>query len=602
MTPVKTAQENVRWGVKVFPWASNFPSHDKNKMLDELEPIDIRAGILSLQLHRSKENPYGVCDFNFFGPLPSILFIGNWVLVKSYNGANDQEEGVVRFFGQIYNTKTSYQVNPSTGGLTQYTMVSIREWSFLYSVPVRYDSYAPMNLVGGAFLRYVAQAESLSKGDTKKFLPSDVAKITVDPFLFCAMALNWIGALSADGEKRIRENSNYATSFGSADIKGLKMPDVALLLPKVPRKLLAELGVPAEEQESPFEGNFVAQFFGILNGDVSGQEPREDEKEFMDAPFNSKRGVFRQGALDTQIVEAQNRPSYSNIIPVFVQGQSVWDLLTQNCDQFVNEVYTDIHYYMDTNGKVISRPMIVFRDKPFILQSAKTAEKDLIANWSSYDYLPRIEVPFETIERIDIDHGFTHSPNYLRVQCLPEGAISSKSQQVLAEITSTLRLPSEMQRYGGQTSYIQTPYVSTKEEVSAKWWQDVSKMQVHWESHRYRMPDVQLIIRDTNICFSVGNNVKFKVGIHTFVGHLKNLSITYSRNSEATHRTTTVLSLERLVMEVPTNTKELTYIPEALILNIFDQNAKVVPIDPSEDIENLFAPLEKKTNPKKSTE
>jgi hypothetical protein len=94
---------------------------------------------------------------------------------------------------------------------------------------------------------------------------------------------------------------------------------------------------------------------------------------------------------------------------------------------------------------------------------------------------------------------------------------------------------------------------------------------------KYRTPNVQLICRDINLCFTVGFNVRFKFNKNTFVGHLKNYSITYSRNSEGTHRTTTVLNLERVVIE--TADGSLDYMDERLIRNMFDKPGTPQPLN-----------------------
>lgn len=567
--------ENVRFYLHVYPWKFNYPPHEKEKLLEEDDPQIVSDGVLSMQIHRSKDNPYGIAVLNFFGELPSSIFPGNWCLIRSYDGVQNTEEtntddeevfgdgviprGIVRFFGQIYSLNTSYQVN-SGGGLVQYTNINIREWSFLYSVPIRFDSYAHLNLIQGDLIKWGAQHESTFKNKDWE----QIASAVVDPFQFCALTLQWIGALSDKGMAQLKEGDTYQTNFANVDASNITLPDVALLLPKIPRRLLRDLGVEGDSLDAPFAGNLVVQQFGIQGKDCASY-------------FDSKLGTFNDDFSFPYTIEpAINRPLYSDIMSVFVNGQSAWDLLNQGCDKFVNEIFSDLIYYKE-NGKITARPLLVFRDKPYMLKKYKELEMadrgqtkkglESGANWSVYDNLPRIEVPAETIERVDFTSNITDSPNYIRVQYVSQGILDNSNQAVLANLKGTIRMPSEMLRYGGQTSYIQTPYTSSDGGFLPTWYRDVSTLTAYWDGLLYRTPSVQLIIRDTNICFTVGFNVKFKFNNTTFVGHLKNYSITYSRNSEGLHKTTTVLNLERVVIE--DSNQDLAYMSDSLMRNIY---------------------------------
>jgi hypothetical protein len=568
--------ENVRFFLHIYPWKTNFPSHGSNTelLLEEGTKEIIDNGVLSMQIHRSKDNPYGTAVLNFFGPIPPSVFPGNWCVIRSYDGVQNQDEtntddtkdelgdtkpgGIVRFFGQIYSLNTSYQVNAG-GGLVQHTNINVREWSFLYSVPVRYDSYAMLNTITDTNTKWAAQYASTAVNKDWDKLASAV----VDPFQFCALTLKWIGALSNKGLTQLTDGKTYQANFGTINAKNLTLPDVALLLPRIPRGLLKDLGVTGAALDAPLAGDLVVQQFGI-QGDCSDS-------------YDSKLGAFKNSAsFPETIEEAEARPLYSNIMSVFVNGQSAWELLNQGCDKFVNEIFTDLVYYKD-NGKIVSRPLLVFRDKPFMMQKYLDLELsndgsiEQTANWSAYDNLPRVDVPAQTIERADFTCTITDSPNYIRAQFVSQGIIDTSNQEVLANLNGTLRLPSEMLRFGGQTLYIQTPYTSSNGAFLPTWYRDISTLTAYWDGLLYRMPAVQLIVRDTNICFTVGFNVRFKFNDNTFVGHLKNYSVTYSRNAEGTHKTTTVLNLERVVLEYPSG--DLDFIPEFLIRNIYATNS-----------------------------
>jgi hypothetical protein len=566
-------KENVRFFLQVFPWQSQFPDH-KEKKPTEGESVYIDDGILSMQIHRSKDNPYGTAVLNLYSKIHPAIFAGNWCLIKSYNGVQETaEDGIVRFFGQIYSVSTSYQLNAG-GGLRQDTVVNIREWSFLYSVPVRYDSYAMLNLSTDDHLKFVKSANDLiSKGNPQSL--ENLAKAVLDPFQFCALTLQWIGALSGKGLEEITKGSTYKNNFSGVELKDLQLPDVALLLPTIPRKLLMALdpNMSEESLDNPFSGDLVIQQFGVQG---------EDNNPY----FNPDLGVFEDVlGVNNGTQRADKRPLYANVMSVFVNGQSAWDILNQGCDKNVNEIFTDLVYYKSDNGEqIIARPFLCFRDKPFMLDKYKEALKGG-ANWSSYDYVPRIDVPIETIERIDLSSSFTESANYIRVQYVADGILANEMNRVIADINGTVRLASEMLRYGGQTEYVQTPYTSTDGGYLPNWYKDIATLTSYWNGLLYRMPSVQLIIRDTNICFTVGFNVRFKVKENVFVGHLKNYSITYSRNTEGTHRTTTVLNLERVVMEDANG--KLTFMPAAFINDIYS-NVKA----PEEDVTlDLGAPF-----------
>ena len=530
------------------------------------------AGITSINFSRTKGAVDSQCVLSFVGQTPKALYAGTWIVITAVSTETQfYDKNIIKFIGQIHTISPKYSIDPSTGNTTLTTSVYAREWSSILAATVRYDILSIQaellkkegNLLAGA--QMAANALGLSNDNDAASRIQKMVEQSFDPFELAHLILSYIGA--------INDNDRLSKAASAADDQ---FPEISVTMPSVPKALMARLKIQSGfgqieslgtlNPKNPFQSGFVNVITGIFS-DI-----------YNDGSWN---GIWDKLAIDTykKIIKAkysaaQDRPSTMGVGVLAQVGASAWDLIKIFCDGEVNEFYTDIWYEKDTfndNG-VIAKPVIVMRDKPYLLRYLKeklsfaSGNPSALDNFTVYDDLPRVYIPQSVIAGFDLNNTILNSPNCIRADCVAPG-INEQTSKTQATINGIIRMDDEMRRFGGNTVEIKTTFIgkdltsnnlissflSKKQDGTfmEKWAKKITLLKQAWDGYNYRQASGTLIIRDTNICISVGVNVQFNIGEFTLVGHVESFSTSHTVDTASgSTQTITSINLSHIVKNV----------------------------------------------------
>ena len=277
---------------------------------------------------------------------------------------------------------------------------------------------------------------------------------------------------------------------------------------------------------------------------------------------------------------------------------SGWQLMNQYCEPALNEIYTDIwHEYKDgdVNSEVVARPVVVVRDKPFMLKEIVrntltypflyNSVKDLVeTNWTFYDDVPRIRIDGSSIAQINIASTLTSSPNYLMVN-FQSNVFDKAMSSALSMVKSIIRLDAEQDRFGGQeyTPTVQfTGFDADAAEDSTnkagtsqeRWFSSTAEVSRIWYSYLYRYGSGSIDVIDDNYPLSIGFNAQFKVGYVDLVGHIDSLTTNFVVEEDGLEHTVTTVGLSRIVYSPLSDQKDginnLQLLPPGVWGKLFD--------------------------------
>jgi hypothetical protein len=569
-----TVNISTRWLIEVFPFETPIPQPgdttgfdvpaDFNVPLPPPSPeafTDDGLGVYSVVINRSKGKPDGDCSIGIAGPLPPKFYVGAWCIVSSTNDKSGAS--LTRFIGQIENIDVSYNVSDS-GNLYMQSSIKVREWSSMLNMLVKYDVMSVAyqlaqtdtgqasllsNLLGAAKKTFdvPTAAEAASWEEAKALYEK-----AFNPYEFAHVVLKVIGALNKeDGLER---------SYNA--IKE-PLPNIATTAPYIPESVLSRLGIKKKGAgANPYESGFMRVITGI-----------QSEPIYSDGNWN---GVFSSPNIDGVIANYKEGYKKSPIKPLTMglqvtlgHGASAWDLLSTQCDNSINEVYTDFLYEEDGNKNIVGKPVIVVRNKPFLLRKI---QKNLIqginiqADLSSfpvYDDLPRHRVETDSIIVFRLNSTFLNSPNYIRISYQPQGVVN-KTGEPAALAAGLVRLDSEMKRFGGNEYEVSIGYTNT-ENLNPKdaqpqntgtvidWFKQVKSLAQAWYSYGYRMATGVLTLKENNLPISVGNNIQFTFGSFEVVAHVESVSFDFQIGPDGLQSNTTTLTLTHIVQAIDGN-------------------------------------------------
>lgn len=538
----RTVDSGTRWRLVVYKYDSDFPTGEDTNATR----VIVEDGIVSLDINRDKSNPDGSCSVSFIGDVPSCIFIGNWVVIRSKIGAwqtkDDYLEGLPRMIGQICHVTTRYNKD-ETGNLRRQTVASIRKWSTVLQCPVRYDITSVANEFAQTTANTVGRVNSvINKGSVNKL--QALAEQIFSPWSYAGVVLKFIGAMNASTEDSL---VGALQSNLSAVFQGIEpFKDVALKMPSVPQELLKDLGLYDVEPNNAFASGkgFAETLLGVQ---TKGLTP----KDYIDGvePPNAFAGIFSSlDDLKDMYEITADRPIITNIGPEFTSGESAWNIMKSKVDPHITEMFTDIWYYENGN-EIAARPVLVIRDKPFALKTLwkqmNTASK-FSAKWTMLDDLPRVYVDDALIMNVVATSTFFNSPNYFMLR-YADGAVARGYAQDIALMNSRVRLAKEMSRFGGIEHFSNTAFgivdASTSPEdkgetkVNVKWYSDVAQMQYLWNGLNYRFLSGTMNLKDNNTPIMVGCNITWKMGVNILCAHVDSVSWQHSISMNG-HKTT----------------------------------------------------------------
>lgn len=562
-----TIDVSTKWIVEVFPFDSPIPSSGdfpkpsfgpmtSGEFAVASAPINVdklvgnTLGVTAVNLNRSKGSPDGHCSVSIVGPLPPMFYVGAWAIVSSIHHPKfGGKTTLVRFIGQIENIDISYNVADSSL-MYMLSSIKIREWSSMLRMLVRYDvlsitgsasplgkAAAAVKLLGASIGTSGAEA---SYNEIEQFMSS-----AWNPYEMAHLVLKLIGAM----------NAQDAISTTDDAVSG-KLPNIATTAPFVPKALLNRLGMTFGNSKNPFESGFMRVITGI-----------------QDKPFFNKGdwdGVFSSPFIDDFVESYKNgylnnttHPLTYGLQAMVSQGASAWDILTTQCDNSVNEVYTDFLYEELSSESVVANPVIVIRNKPFMLKKIQkglidgiTIEADL-SKFAVYDDLPRHYLSEESILTFRINSTFLNSPNYIRVNYSPAVGLN-RTGEGAALAAGLERLSPEMERFGGNEMEMTTIYNGTEingvnNEDGRKggtlddWYQQLKSLAKAWYSYNYRMASGILVLKENNFPLSIGNNIQFQFGQYKLVGHIEAIQCDFQVEADGLNTNVTTVTLTHIV-------------------------------------------------------
>lgn len=586
---IKTGSTSVKWMVSIYGFNSSVPNPTdfllpqlpsavigsdatsvddlikntvkqikdyKNNPNKKLKDTDVQkgVGVKGIRFNRSKKSPSSECTITYKGVLPKYIQAGNWILVYSYmNGKNGVKSKFIRFCGQIHSINYDYSTT-GEGLISKTFTIFAREWSSVLESQIKYDKIslqANITSPGGLIAAMGNGGASLQK---------DLIKQMGDffsPFELAQFILSLIGCVNQDDAIK-----SITTSDGKSV---LKLPSLALSAPSIPKSVMLNMGLSDPNPKDAFSTGFVKVVAGYAaNAYASGVSGN------WNGLFN-KNGIYNYAtSLKNAYVDSKLKPTVNGLGALTQLVYPAWSLIQNYCDPATFEYFTDMWYEKGDDGEIISQPVIVMRDKPFLMNKVLSnylPQKKLLIEpvslsgfttndlkeFSKYDNIPRISIPSEYILNISLSNTILNSPNYISIE-FPDLA-AKELQSSLSAAIGRLRLPDEMARFGGREMRYQTNFVGVgnyeqNETSFQKVFDSYKWLAFAWHGFDYRFAEGSILIKDFNTPISVGMNVRFKLNSLTLVGQVEGYSTDFSINAAGLESTLTQIQLSHIVKEV----------------------------------------------------
>jgi hypothetical protein len=611
------AISSVRWSVEVFPWEPLYPGGSPSPFADGIPSPSAAAGALSgfssmlssvagdgsfpepdpdgeaviltgvtaISFNRKKGAPDNFMRFVIRGPVDRSVVLGSWVVLRSTANLMAQEGeaeipsltkiaalGVPRFIGMITDMSISYTKDPSTGLLSQQTTVMVRSWGAMLMAAIRFDDLS---------IIHAAQPEAalgmIANSALTKEAMNRLHEVVLNPFEYVHLIFQLIGV------------TNTSVTYSKIEeFQDLKLSDVSVRMPAIPKALLTSIGLDGVDNKDPFTSGFVSIVTGtqtkaahndgswdglfgedeisnswVTSGGIGGPSVLSSLKEITSSLLS--------GPIMNP--KPKNRPNTFGMQLLFTQGFSAWELASQYSDPEFNELFTDIWYELSSDKKrIIAKPVIVLRDKPFALRSLFDAKPSLSsAEWTKYDDLPRIRIPAEFIQSFSMNPTTAGSFNYIRLE-YTGGLLKSGAESTLSRAYGTVRSrKKEILRFGGMEYFPQVQFIgqdfnkgsldptsiATQSQAlgdldftggadNSAWFIQVRDMLDIWWGEYYKTPTGSLSIKDCNLPLAVGMNIIFRIGDMDLVGHVNSLNFDFSVQNTGLESTSVTISLDRI--------------------------------------------------------
>lgn len=557
-----TVVGNVSWLIELFSFENQDPFFDSEgtdsltgvveliatdaaKIVDSADKPGsdvLKKGVVGISFSRSKQSPNGDCSLTFVGPLPRSVVVGTWVVVSTTIG-NSKGTPTPRFFGQIYAVESSYMTAPS-GLLTVRHDVRIREWSSSFTTLVQFSPTSIENAFKKDASGVLATLSTVGVASGNEHLSSakihEIMSASLNPYKMGQAILVIVGAISA-----------LDLSPDVDAIKLTKYSEVSTTMPSIPRVVLDRFGIDQSVSPSqPFAPVTLGKR-GLVDVVTGNQTEAFKNDGSWDGVFD-KDGVAAYKALFDP--NAPGKPGTSSMFTLTQCKFSVWDLLNRFLEPVVNETFTDFYYERLGDGSIAVRPVVVVRDKPFLMDELKDKVESigykLASKWTRYEDVPRVRVGAENIIGLKIHNTFINSPNYI-IPDLTADFLKKDHTRNLAIATGVLDIKRFQRRWGGQADNATLSYLTDNGVAIEEYYQGTAALLAAWHSFGYRMGTGTLIVKPGNLAISLGMNVQFNMGGDVdFVGHVESISGHMSIDENGTATSMLQIGLQRIVKVV----------------------------------------------------
>lgn len=518
--------------------------------------IEKSYGLKTISITRSKGDPAGQCNLVYAGPLPTNVYVGVWVVVSSVTKSNGQAVALPRFIGQITTVESTYNFMQE-GLLVSLSSIRIKEWSSILNSEIRFDQQSLEQEIINKPEGLVAFTEKLVNVSFGEGIEAarKLLQQAFDPLGLAQMALKLIGAIN-----RIDELIDVPKTEA-------QLPRLALTAPSVPVELVKRVGMGSLVNINPRD-MFESGFLKVVVGSHTHNDP---------GVYDQWDGFFEPGGIDAYAKKVKD--SYEStpfkslsIGPAIIlsSGKSAWQIMSEYCDPTVYEYYTDLWYERNLDGSIKTQPVLVMRDKPFLmakvqntlLDSAKSKE---LNSFTCYDYIPRITIPEVSVAGMSVQNSTVNSPNYFTINFQgSNNLLNANNAGVLPAVNGRKKLPAEMERYGGKSYSLQTNFLGgdwqnkggtvvpipgtlTNNTPTETWYSLLKELACGWHGFDYRMGSGSLRIKDKNYPISVGDNIQWTFNGRNLVGHVESVSLSFQIGQDGLETTVLDLRVSRIV-------------------------------------------------------
>lgn len=578
-----TKSVSTKWVVEVFPFESSVPSAGDfsspksllgkagsivgsisaksvtEKLLEKNvigQSSNIRNfGIVSIQISRSKTDPASECSIKMVGQLPPDMISGSWVVISTVSKPiGGETKFLTRFVGQIFAIEPNFE-KQEDGLLTTTSTIKVREWSYALKVPVRYDILALESQVSAQSFQALASSkllQSIEGSNPSKDLVTLLSK-AFDPYELGHLVLQMIGAINEGDILPSAKNG-----------PAVKLPGLAVTMPSMPPSILNRIGLPDANPKNPFSSGFVKVITGLLPGAVYNRG--DWNGIWISTTLNQFADKMRKGYENLTI-----RPKVIGLGTLLQSGTPAWEILTRQSENSLNECFTDIWFEKDGNGVYSGKPVLVIRDKPFLMKvlrdnppaeiTTQQGGTPDLSKFTLYDDIPRVNIPAEQITSFRLNNNCVNSPNYIRASYDIAG-LGDRFQDAKAALAGIVKLQNEMERFGGNYETVRTSFFGQNLQrdsntaqltpnVTTDFFTDyfgvLRGLFTLWHAYDYRMANGVIMMKDDNIPISVGLNIQFEVGQYKLVAHVESVQYQYSIDQDGLETTNCFITFSRLV-------------------------------------------------------
>lgn len=566
---VKYKVNSTKWEIILFDYASDVPSLE---LEPEVEIYNGNKGVVGINITRSKNSIQNAASIQVVGELNAAYCIGNWVVIKSKVGKFDKPEdisplteGIIRFIGQITTIESRYVKSPSGLLVKQFT-VHIREWSSLLNIPIKFDAYSFMDYwlnKPAALSRTELFSAALKQEIGEKVSSANLVEMAsklVDPFMSVKIILSLVGVLNAKSSNAMDIPSDTEES------KYFNIARLTSRMPFIPQPLLQYLGLKDTKGSEAFATGFLKILTGVMYDDGSLSEKKKETLDGYGADESADKQAFNGyflnfDNLNSMFTDPKDRPISTNFLESLGRGTSLWSLITEKIDTSVHECFTDIWYFKD-GDKITSYPVLVARDKPFILKDFYKEANITSTKWTTYDDVPRVFADDVLILSLSASNTFFTSANFVFPQIVgSDVGYPKQDNPTVIEAMAKSRIidDASINRFGTQQYFWSTQYAFTRfpdpnfvgplkpdQANSVMWFDEVKKLIYYWNCLGYRFGQAKLTLKDNNLPIMVGCNLSFPFGDNLLCGHVDAVVWSFNIQPDGTASTTTNVDLSYL--------------------------------------------------------
>lgn len=550
---MKTINISSNFALIVYKWKNRYPTQGETAE-DHLPGELLSKGVHYIQFSRSKKIG-GNLEIDIFAE-PSELNMGDWVVLKTsakgkFTQENFSTHGTVKFIGQVYSKNTNFFAD-AEGILRKTIKVSVKEWSHVFYIPVRYDIYALQNNPITQVEQLVAATGNTNQSDFFNRITQD----RFNPFKFASVLLQMIGGLSSNRDVIHQLPSLYKVSTRLPFVpKGLYEDHIAGFK-ETGQPMFA--GTSEFSPNTPWSTGFMWPVIGVQNWSEPGLE--------VASSFVDPKTVWSKLNLNLN----SRRPAPLNNPSKYAVGMPFISILESEFDDNgLYEHYTDMWYMKDEEGNTKVAPVFVFRDNPVSMKQLWTKENassyEGNFGWTYYDNLPRTTVDIASVQSINMTVNSLSSPNYIRYNFKPGIYLAETAKGFATQHGTAYNLPSQNRIGGIEQDTILKDFSNAvelkiskningkNEEIpnTAEWFRAVSVKMVNHLSYNYLFPRGTIEIKDDDYPISVGFAVRIPLGENrpTLVGSVESINYRYSVTGEGKQENKTYIELSRICFE-----------------------------------------------------